>query len=145
LRLSFFLKVALLSTSVLVAEPGRDVAAQDTGPDPAAPAEAAVAVYPADFFAAYRPITLLDMLDRIPGVSLAFRQAEERRGLRTSTDQVLINGKQISAKDNNSLTVLRRISAAQVERIEVLRRAVADDLAPGSPALRSRFGESCPG
>ncbi|MDX2225080.1 MAG: TonB-dependent receptor [Rhodospirillaceae bacterium] len=111
---------------MLVAEARSGAEAQDPGPSAAPPTEAAAAVYPADFFAAYRPITLLDMLDRIPGVSLAFRQDEERRGLRTNTDQVLINGKQISAKDNNSLAVLRRISAAQVERIEVMRGAVAE-------------------
>jgi outer membrane receptor protein involved in Fe transport len=90
------------------------------------PVDQPVAVYDAAYFAEYRPITLLDMLDRIPGVSLAFRQAEERRGLRTNTDRILINGKQISAKDNSAANVLRRISATQVERIEVIRGAVAE-------------------
>lgn len=90
------------------------------------PDASTTASYDASFFAVYRPITLQDMLDRIPGVSLAFRQTEERRGLRSNSDQVLINGKQISAKDNNSQTVLRRISASQVERIEVIRGSVAE-------------------
>ena len=98
--------------------------------DPAAAeqtaSESATAVFDAAYFAAYRPITLQDMLDRIPGISLAFRQTEERRGLRSNSDQILINGKQISAKDNNSQTVLRRISASQVERIEVIRGSVAE-------------------
>ncbi len=88
--------------------------------------ETATAVYDAAFFAAYRPITLQDMLDRIPGVSLAFRQTEERRGLRGNSDQIMINGRQISGKDNNSQTVLRRVSASQVERIEVIRGAMAE-------------------
>ena len=92
------------------------------------PAEQPVAVYEPAYFAQYRPITLLDMLDRIPGVSLAFRQTEERRGLRSNSDQLLINGKQISAKDNSAVNVLRRISAAQVERIEVIRGGSVTEL-----------------
>ena len=97
--------------------------AQEPAPDAK---DQPVASYDAAYFEQYRPITLLDMLDRIPGVSLAFRQTEERRGLRSNTDQIMINGKQISAKDNSSITVLRRISASQVERIEVIRGAVAE-------------------
>lgn len=92
------------------------------------PADQPVAAYDAAYFAQYRPITLLDMLDRIPGVSLAFRQTEERRGLRSNSDQLLINGKQISAKDNSAINVLRRISATQVERIEVIRGGAVTEL-----------------
>ncbi|MDX2142923.1 MAG: TonB-dependent receptor plug domain-containing protein [Rhodospirillaceae bacterium] len=122
-RIGFVVLLALtpiVTLSALSREPAPVVPA--SGPD----ANAAVAVYEPAFFAQYRPITLQDMLDRIPGVSLAFRATEERRGLRTNSDQILINGKQISAKDNNSATVLRRISASQVERIEVIRGAVAE-------------------
>jgi outer membrane receptor for ferrienterochelin and colicins len=83
-------------------------------------------VYDAAYFAPFSPITLQDMLDRIPGVNVVFEPVEERRGLRSNQDLILINGKQITAKDNDSSAALRRIAAAQVVRIELIRGNVAE-------------------
>ena len=86
-----------------------------------------VLVYNAKDFEQYRPVSLQDILDRIPGLSNGFtRTTEERRGLRGNEDTFLINGKQISGKDNRSFGTLVRIPATQVERIEVVRGNVGE-------------------
>lgn len=79
-------------------------------------------VYPAAYFVQYDPLTLQDMLQRIPGASITESVAtEERRGLRGNEDAILINGQQITGKDSGGASELQRIAAAQVERIEILR------------------------
>lgn len=78
--------------------------------------------YEASFFTPYNPLSLQDMLQRIPGASISDSVAdEERRGLRGNEDAILINGQQITGKDSGGASALQRISAVQVERIEILR------------------------
>lgn len=79
-------------------------------------------VYPADFFAQYSPVTAKDMLDRIPGVSLrgGGGGGGGDRGLGTGGN-LLINGQRIAGKDNSASDQLGRITAAEVERIEIIR------------------------
>lgn len=83
-----------------------------------------VVVYDAEFFAPYNPITVEDMLNRIPGtegLTGGFgQQQEERRGLRANTDQVLIDGKRLTGKENQSASFLERLPAKSVERIELI-------------------------
>lgn len=79
-------------------------------------------VYPADFFAQYNPVTANDMLDRIPGLSLGGGGpgGGGGRGLGTGGN-LLINGQRIAGKDNSARDQLQRITAAEVERIEIIR------------------------
>lgn len=78
--------------------------------------------YEASYFKQYSPLSLNDMLQRIPGASISDSVAEEeRRGLRGNEDAILINGQQITGKDSGGASALQRISAVQVERIEILR------------------------
>ena len=79
-------------------------------------------VYAADFFAQYNPITASDMLDRIPGVNIFGGGPGGRggRGLGTGGN-LLINGQRIAGKDNSARDQLDRITAAEVERIEIIR------------------------
>lgn len=78
--------------------------------------------YEARFFAQYDPLSLNDMLQRIPGASVSNSVAtSERRGLRGNEDAILINGQQITGKDSGGASALQRISAVQVDRIEILR------------------------
>lgn len=79
-------------------------------------------VYPASYFAQYNPLSLNDMLQRIPGASISDSVAtSERRGLRGNEDAILINGQQITGKDSGGASALQRIAANQVDRIEILR------------------------
>ncbi len=79
-------------------------------------------VYSAEFFAQYNPVTANDMLDRIPGISLGGGGpgGGGGRGLGTGGN-LLINGQRIAGKDNSARDQLERITAAEVERIEIIR------------------------
>ena len=78
-------------------------------------------VYSAESFAQYSPVTAKDMLDRIPGVSLRNGGGGGGdRGLGTGGN-LLINGQRIAGKDNSASDQLERITAAEVERIEIIR------------------------
>ena len=80
-------------------------------------------VYNAEFFAQYSPVTAKDMLDRIPGVSLrngGGGGGGGGRGLGTGGN-LLINGQRIAGKDNSASDQLERITAAEVESIEIIR------------------------
>lgn len=76
-------------------------------------------VYDAQFFAQYNPITASDMLDRIPGINIGGGGGGDR-GLGTGGN-LLINGQRIAGKDNSARDQLGRITAAEVERIEIIR------------------------
>ncbi|WP_156762685.1 TonB-dependent receptor plug domain-containing protein [Woeseia oceani] len=82
-------------------------------------------VYQAQFFAPYNPVTANDMLDRIPGLSLDGSDDSDDRGLGTGGN-VLINGQRIAGKENSPSDLLGRISAGDVERIEIIRDTSGD-------------------
>ncbi|MEZ5490159.1 MAG: hypothetical protein R3F50_07550 [Gammaproteobacteria bacterium] len=83
--------------------------------------------YAAGFFTQYAPVTVNDMLNRIPGIGLAldgdsasnFRGGNDR-GLGGS-DRILINGKRLAGKSNEARSQLDRITADQVNYIEIIR------------------------
>ena len=86
-----------------------------------------VTVYGLEFFEPYRPTHAKDMLERVPGAAGALNNSagtasgdEDRRGLRSQTTQVLINGKRLTTKGNTIQDYFERIPASQVERIEVI-------------------------
>jgi outer membrane receptor for ferrienterochelin and colicin len=94
-------------------------------PDPARDGDSNVR-YPADFFAEYGPVSANDMLSRIPGINLALESNEQRRGNQVDrglgdSSQILINGKRMAGKANEARAQLDRITAAQVDYIEIVR------------------------
>lgn len=90
-----------------------DVAVSDDG---------AKTTYQARFFDQFDPLTLADMIERIPGVSISdSASTEDRRGLRGTQDAVLINGQQVVGKDNSGTSALTQILASQVRYIEIIR------------------------
>ena len=109
---------ALFSTSALAQEP--------TTSD-------STVTYPAEFFAQYEPFSVNDMLDRIPGISVArgnsgggdggpgSSSGANRRGLGLGGDQILINGRRTTGKENEGNSQLSRIPANQVQYIEIIR------------------------
>lgn len=76
-------------------------------------------IYPAEFFAAFSPVTALDMTSRLPGFSLDGGDTG-RRGLGDAFGNLLIDGRRPSNKSISLGTVLERIPAADVERIELI-------------------------
>lgn len=78
----------------------------------------------ADFFVAYAPVTALDMVQRIPGFSIA--GDEGRRGFGENAGNVLIDGDRPSTKSDDIFTILSRIPASEVDYIELTEQAGAD-------------------
>lgn len=113
--------------------------------------------YPAEFFAQYEPFSANDMLDRIPGISVArggggngggnggpgSSNGSDRRGLGLGGDQILINGRRITGKENEGNSQLSRIPASQVQYIEIIRGTSGDlDVRGGSQVINIVLLES---
>lgn len=101
-------------------------------------AGSSVVTYDKEYFIKFEPVTLLDMLSRIPGVqeildkSRREREAQQSfgasggtRGFGSGGDQILIDGKRLAGKDNNIDDTLARINASNVEKIDLIRGAAA--------------------
>ena len=94
-------------------------------------------IYGPEFFAQFNSVTAIDILKRIPGIQelLNFDNGgfvpggsfdqPEKRGFGSEGQQILINGERVSGKTNDTGATLQRIQARQVERVEVIRGAVA--------------------
>lgn len=105
--------------------------AQDSGSD-----EATIN-YPAAYFSQFGPVSVNDMLQRIPGIGLALEPDAGRRpagansnnqdvrGLGDS-DRILINGKRLAGKANEAASQLNRIAADQVDYIQIIRDTSGD-------------------
>ncbi|MDP3516339.1 MAG: TonB-dependent receptor plug domain-containing protein [Pseudohongiella sp.] len=89
----------------------------------------ATVIYPASFFQPYNPVSVNDMVDRIPGVSI--NGGGGGRGL-GSGGNLLINGQRLAGKDNSPRAQLSRIPAKEVERIEIIRDPSGEHAVRGS-------------
>ena len=85
--------------------------------------------YPSAYFAEYAPITVNDMLNRIPGINLVLTTSSSSsssdRGLGSSA-QILIDGKRLAGKANEASSQLDRIAANEVDYIEIIRGSSSD-------------------
>lgn len=70
-------------------------------------------------FGRFAPRTALDMVEQIPGFTIREREGGVR-GLGQGDTNVLINGKRISGKSNGPVDALSRITATDVERLEIV-------------------------
>ncbi|MBT5186097.1 MAG: TonB-dependent receptor plug domain-containing protein [Kordiimonadaceae bacterium] len=99
----------------------------------------AIVTYNKDYFTRYEPVTLLDMLQRVPGVQAIIDKnkgqqnnsgtssgGKAERGFGSGGDQILINSKRLSGKANKISDTLARISAASVQRVDIIRGASGD-------------------
>ncbi len=89
-----------------------------------------ITIYDYDYFSEFGPVTLLDMLERIPDAQQILAKSDggnrnggNKRGFGSSGDQILIGGKRLSGKANTISDALARISAHNVEHIELIRGA----------------------
>ena len=84
-------------------------------------ADQSTVVYPASYFDGFYPVSANDMLNRIPGINLALRGGSSGRGLGAGEGEVLINGQRTTGKNNEGRDQLSRITANQVDYIEIIR------------------------
>jgi len=86
--------------------------------------DSSTVTYPSDYFTEYAPITVNDMLNRIPGIELVLTSSSSTsssdRGLGSSA-QILIDGKRLAGKANEASSQLDRIAANEVNYIEIIR------------------------
>lgn len=75
-------------------------------------------VYEAAFFAQFSPATALQMIQHVPGFTLE-RGDTNVRGFTQAAGNVVINGARPSSKSDTLDTILARIPASNVQRIEV--------------------------
>lgn len=78
-----------------------------------------VTVYPPSFFAAQRPSSALDMVNRIPG--FAYDSGDSARGYAGTASNVLIDGARPASKSDSTDSILSRIPARDVDRVELIR------------------------
>ena len=95
---------------------------------------AGVVGYHANFFETFSPVTALDMVNQVPGFSLNGGDSG-RRGLGDSFGNLLIDGERPSNKSLSLGTVLQRIPAGDVERIDLVQEALPQYDMRGHPRL----------
>ncbi len=113
IRLAILFSAAAITSQTLAQSPADAATASDS-----------TVRYDADYFAQYSPVSVNDMLNRIPGIGLALNGngggGNNSRGLGAG-DQILIDGKRVAGKENEGSSQLSRISASQVSYIEIIR------------------------
>jgi outer membrane receptor protein involved in Fe transport len=110
------LMIAAAAAALAGAEPSAAVT-----PAKAATSETGVIAYPVTFFAESSPSTAYDMVIRVPGFS--FDKGTVVRGLAGSGGNVLIDGEPAVAKNDALDEILKRIPAAAVAHVDLIRGA----------------------
>ena len=123
-------RALLTATACIAASTAAPVFAQEAADPAVAPpptptevptASASKRVFTPEDFARYAPKTAYDMLRQVPGFTI--READQERGLGQASENVLINGERISSKSGGATAESQRISASNVERIELVDAA----------------------
>lgn len=118
--------ILLLTAAALIRCGVSAVQAEELGEPPVAAADAEipqdVVSYDAGFFDRYQPNSALEMVRRIPGFQVD--DGEDKRGFGAAAGNILINDRYPSAKQDKPSSILERIPASQVERIDLLRGQV---------------------
>lgn len=91
--------------------------------------------YDLDFFQRFEPVSVGEMLKRVPGVTFTSDVLEfdgvSMRGLPPGYTQVLINGRRAPGGEGDRSFFVDRIPAELVERIEIIRSPRADQPSDG--------------
>ena len=123
-------RYTLAASALLFSLSGGVIAQDNVGDD-------STVVYRADYFAEFNPITAQDMVNRIPGVGGATGSGggfgggagggNGGRGLGGGGgSEIIINGKRMAGKSNQASGQLDRITAGQVDYIELIRGTSGD-------------------
>ena len=110
--------ISLFALAVSLAGPALAQDEAAAAPTPAPAQSSRATAYPASFFAQYAPRNALDIVNRIPGFQLDIGNIDTR-GFAGAAGNIVINGARPSSKSDNLVTVLSRIPARRVVRVEV--------------------------
>lgn len=103
------LLVSLMAQAAIAAAPAATVAPQP-----------GVISYPPAFFATFQPSNAMEMVNRVPGFSFDGGD-DDVRGFAGAGGNVLIDGQRPAAKSDNLESILRRLPASTVERVDLIR------------------------
>lgn len=92
-----------------------------------------VTSYPASFFAQFRPTNVGEMVDRLPGFTLA--GGDEVRGFGGAAGNVLIDGQRPTSKSVSIQQMLMRMPPDNVVRIDVIRGGAPGIDMQGQPVV----------
>lgn len=81
-------------------------------------ATAGLTSYPADYFTQFAPSTALQVVERVPGFSIESGDSDVR-GFGQTAGNVVINGQRPSSKSDDLETILSRIPASRVARVDI--------------------------
>lgn len=125
-RLASFFTILALSPSLGFSQNPQESAAE-SAPEAASVDDLSV-VYKAAYFEQFQPVSVNDMVSRIPGIGLALGGGGGGggRGLGGGAGEILINGQRITGKSNEGRSQLSRISADDVDYIEIIRGTSED-------------------
>jgi len=108
-----------LSVAALASAVASPAIAQQAGQPPASPTQPTrTTSYDATFFAAYAPRNALDIARQVPGFALDLGNSDTR-GFAGAAGNVVINGARPSSKSETLETMLARIPAGRVAKVEV--------------------------
>jgi hypothetical protein len=111
---------AVTGLSAFILAPPAALATAPTGHlEVAADPGQGVTGFAAAYFAAARPNTAYDMIARLPGFT--FDGGAQVRGFAGAAGNVLIDGERPTSKQDDLKSALTRISASQVDRIDLIR------------------------
>ncbi|MBV9541211.1 MAG: TonB-dependent receptor plug domain-containing protein, partial [Alphaproteobacteria bacterium] len=94
---------------------------------------AGVLVYDQSYFADAHLNTAMDMIRRLPGFS--FDGGNNARGFAGTAGNVLVNGQRPTSKTDSLDNILSRISASEVDRIEIIRGGAPGIDMQGQPVV----------
>ena len=127
------LPIAALSQEAPVSQPAlseievlaKRVNARNRVDDPAP-----ILSYDEEYFQRFEPLSVGDMMKRVPGVSFQSDIGEyaepSLRGIGSEYTQILINGRRVTGGTNDNTVVVDRIPAELVERVEIIRSPSSD-------------------
>jgi len=83
-----------------------------------------VITYSAAYFERFRPNTALDMVRQVPGFQLSDNSNDTTRGFGGALGNLFINNRRPTAKQDSLPSILARIPAITVDRVELIRSQV---------------------
>jgi hypothetical protein len=110
--------VAVIALATPAAAKTQAAAPVDTAAPAAKQANGRTLQYEASFFKPFAPRTALDIAREVPGISLDFGNSDVR-GFSGAVGNIVINGERPSTKSESLDTLLSRIPASRVLRVEV--------------------------
>jgi outer membrane receptor protein involved in Fe transport len=125
---------ALIAAVAGAANAQQAPAPAELAPSSAPPADAqGVTSYPASFFAQFRPASVADMVQSLPGFTIV--GGDDVRGFGGAAGNILIDGQRPTSKSVSIEQMLMRMPTDNVERIDVIRGGAPGIDMQGQPII----------